>query len=68
MSEPRALVTGTDRAATWAGTLAAIGFVALASFQTALAAGAPWGVRRLGWRKRGPVRRSAKRKRSRRRR
>jgi hypothetical protein len=43
MSEPPALLTGTDRAATWAGTLATIGFVALAIFQTALAAGAPWG-------------------------
>jgi hypothetical protein len=43
MSEPRALVTGTDRAATWAGILATIGLVALAIFQTALAAGAPWG-------------------------
>ena len=43
MAEPQALVTWTDRAATWAGTLAAIGFVAFAIFQTALAAGAPWG-------------------------
>jgi hypothetical protein len=43
MSEPRALVTGTDRAATRTGTLAAIGFASLAVFEAALAAGAPWG-------------------------
>jgi hypothetical protein len=39
----RALVTGTDPVARWAGTLAAIGFASLAVFQAALAAGARWG-------------------------
>jgi hypothetical protein len=43
MSELRAFLTGTARVRPWAGILAAIGFAALAIFQAALAAGAPWG-------------------------
>ena len=37
------VVTRSDRVARPAAVLAAIGFAGLAIFQTALAAGAPWG-------------------------
>jgi hypothetical protein len=39
----QAFLTGTARVGPRAGILAAIGFAALAVFQAALAAGAPWG-------------------------
>ena len=59
------LVTRTSRGAKLKTVLAAIGFAALADFQAALAAGAPWGHAAWGGRKRAPLGGPAGRERSR---